>query len=294
MPRFNTTAYTSPQNRRLSLARRGGYPVNPSSCESDTSDSDSCFSTDDDRLKVTRPTVSLPSFQEFLTSVSSAPSATHSLSVFHQTDATHLWYNHTHSYKLNPILYEHTLRQDILQDIGHIQLRPRTERLSLPALKVDASTTSQSNKSLPVVKKCQPASGTVSKAGYDIEAVLNPEWLKYADMSMTEFGKPVLVCCWDIGEGRTCQYYNLKNALVQRHIEHKHLGLRPHACRYCEKSFAQKTTRDVHEWKLHTFEMPLGCDHCTKRFNDPARLSKHRSKFHGIKAQARKEKPKLV
>ena len=60
-----------------------------------------------------------------------------------------------------------------------------------------------------------------------------------------------------------------------------HLGIKPHACEYCDKRFYTKTKLTEHI-RLHTGEKPYKCDHCDYACALPGNLTKHKRNKHKI------------
>ncbi|KAI0353530.1 hypothetical protein OH77DRAFT_1505304 [Trametes cingulata] len=115
------------------------------------------------------------------------------------------------------------------------------------------------------------------------QQVDDPEWMKYTtphpDVSPSA---PFYKCTWTIrtSDGtKECEYQSKKH-LVKRHIESKHLQLRPCVCPVCGKGFAQKSNLDTH-LNTHTGEEPHKCHYCQLRFKDPARRHRHMISAHG-------------
>ncbi|KAI0368142.1 hypothetical protein BV20DRAFT_969743 [Pilatotrama ljubarskyi] len=112
---------------------------------------------------------------------------------------------------------------------------------------------------------------------------MKEEWMKYTtphpDLSPSA---PLYKCTWTIktsGGTKECEYRSKKH-LVKRHIESKHLQLRPCVCPVCGKGFAQKSNLDTH-LNTHTGDEPHKCHYCQLRFKDPARRHRHMISAHG-------------
>ncbi|KAI0698543.1 hypothetical protein C8T65DRAFT_742783 [Cerioporus squamosus] len=97
-------------------------------------------------------------------------------------------------------------------------------------------------------------------------------------------------CTWVIeekGTTRRCGYSSKKH-LVKRHIESKHLQLRPCKCHFCGKGFAQKSNLDTH-LNTHTGLAPHQCIYCSERFKDPARRHRHMIQMHSHQSSRTKK-----
>ncbi|RPD67307.1 hypothetical protein L226DRAFT_529659 [Lentinus tigrinus ALCF2SS1-7] len=109
------------------------------------------------------------------------------------------------------------------------------------------------------------------------------EWTKYTHPPPDTSTGTDFECTWEIkerdGTTRRCGYSSKKH-LVKRHIESKHLQLRPCVCPVCGKGFAQKSNLDTH-LNTHTGHMPHQCIYCDERFKDPARRHRHMIQAHG-------------
>ncbi|KIY44227.1 hypothetical protein FISHEDRAFT_62397 [Fistulina hepatica ATCC 64428] len=101
-------------------------------------------------------------------------------------------------------------------------------------------------------------------------------------------------CLWQQDVGVICTYV-AKRQLVKRHIEDRHMGLRPFTCSYCDQAFAQRSNMNTHINTKHTGEQPHVCPEpdCPKKFGDPARLLRHRTDAHGYipKRSSKKQRP---
>ncbi|ESK95977.1 gli-kruppel family member gli2b [Moniliophthora roreri MCA 2997] len=89
------------------------------------------------------------------------------------------------------------------------------------------------------------------------------------------------------GELKRC-HYSGKKQLVKRHIENVHLKIKPFTCPHCNQTFSQKTSLNVHISAKHTKEEPHVCSYpgCEERYNDPARLHRHKVDTHGYVPKA--------
>ena len=56
-----------------------------------------------------------------------------------------------------------------------------------------------------------------------------------------------------------------------------------HLCKFCQKSFARKYAKDIHE-RIHTGEKLFSCDICKKSWTDPSNLTKHKHSQHSENA----------
>ncbi|KAG7096982.1 hypothetical protein E1B28_004377 [Marasmius oreades] len=109
-------------------------------------------------------------------------------------------------------------------------------------------------------------------------------WTQYATMLKTPNATSVeWVCMWT-GPGylHPC-YYQGKKQLVKRHVETKHMMIKRFVCEFCDKQFAQKTSLNVHISSKHLKNEPHKCEYhgCIARYNDPARLCRHKIEAHG-------------
>ncbi|KAJ2981998.1 hypothetical protein NUW54_g10804 [Trametes sanguinea] len=111
---------------------------------------------------------------------------------------------------------------------------------------------------------------------------MKDEWMKYIRPHPERNPGPDYKCTWITrgpnGESEECMYSSKKH-LVKRHIESKHLQLRPCICPICGKGFAQKSNLETHI-NTHTGRAPHQCNYCEKRFKDPARRHRHMTDDH--------------
>ncbi|KAI0723166.1 hypothetical protein C8Q76DRAFT_721938 [Earliella scabrosa] len=117
------------------------------------------------------------------------------------------------------------------------------------------------------------------------------EWMRYTMPPPDTTAAPEYDCIWEVklrdGTTKPCGYHSKKH-LVKRHIESKHLQLRPCVCRYCGKGFAQKSNLDTH-LNTHTGEAPHKCNYCEERFKDPARRHRHMIQSHNHQSSRSKK-----
>ncbi|KAF5369876.1 hypothetical protein D9758_001072 [Tetrapyrgos nigripes] len=127
-----------------------------------------------------------------------------------------------------------------------------------------------------------------------------PRWSDYATETKTSRGEggSIWKCHWSTtsnGISKRCTYTG-KKQLVRRHIETTHLrkkwssssslssdlqpSSRPYECEYCNDRFPQKTSLKIHVSSKHTKDYPWQCPDCPSKYNDPARLHRHRMGSH--------------
>ncbi|KAG6815883.1 hypothetical protein H0H87_010455 [Tephrocybe sp. NHM501043] len=102
------------------------------------------------------------------------------------------------------------------------------------------------------------------------------EWEDYARRTSNGTWR----CLWQEGDD-LCSYRSKKQA-TKRHIQLKHMKMRPHQCEFCDRAFGQRTTLDVHT-ATHTGEKIHVCPEaeCPVKFSDASRLLRHRVAAHG-------------
>ena len=73
-----------------------------------------------------------------------------------------------------------------------------------------------------------------------------------------------------------CKYCDKTFAQKPSVIRHEriHTGEKPYGCQYCEKKFTQSQTAKAHE-RSHTAEKPYACKYCDKKFTQSQTLKKH-------------------
>ncbi|KAL7014829.1 hypothetical protein ACKWTF_016147 [Chironomus riparius] len=72
---------------------------------------------------------------------------------------------------------------------------------------------------------------------------------------------------------------------LKTHKQHKHSGLKPHICIFCNKSYALKETLKSHIRNVHNGERKYKCPTCNKGFNSNPRLTDHINNTHGHKQE---------
>ncbi|PCH41162.1 hypothetical protein WOLCODRAFT_137226 [Wolfiporia cocos MD-104 SS10] len=109
-------------------------------------------------------------------------------------------------------------------------------------------------------------------------------WMQYAEPPKVPGPMALYTCTWPIdnnfGTIMPCGYTS-KRHLVKRHVESKHLQLRPCICPVCGKGFAQKSNLETH-MNTHTGQTPHKCPYpnCEEYFKDPARRHRHMKAVH--------------
>ncbi|KAK1224374.1 hypothetical protein PQX77_012670 [Marasmius sp. AFHP31] len=124
--------------------------------------------------------------------------------------------------------------------------------------------------------------GTLSSGSSD-GAPDDTEWTAHARASQSPDGPPgVWECTWQDSERAPPCTYQGKKQLVKRHIETTHMLIKKFVCRICDKRFAQKTSLNVHVSSRHLKDEPHKCEYggCVARYNDPARLCRHKIEAH--------------
>ncbi|KAK0190962.1 hypothetical protein F5146DRAFT_577523 [Armillaria mellea] len=119
-------------------------------------------------------------------------------------------------------------------------------------------------------------------------------WEKYAVKKADNVKE--YICQWSQqfpDRSLTCTYAALR-PLMKRHVETVHLKYKTHSCKYCDRLFPQKANVEVHESSRHTKSKNNVCPHeeCGLRFNDPARLHRHKVEAHGYIPKETKRRKK--
>ncbi|KAK0468341.1 uncharacterized protein EV420DRAFT_1635591 [Desarmillaria tabescens] len=138
-------------------------------------------------------------------------------------------------------------------------------------------------------------------------------WEKYAEKKTDK----EYTCQWSQhfpDRSQTCIYEALR-PLMKRHVETVHLKYKTHCCKYCDRLFPQasiqvtfdddtcsvvkighqqKANVEVHESSRHTKSKNNVCPYekCGLRFNDPARLHRHKVEAHGYVPKETKRRKK--
>ncbi|PIL28747.1 transcription factor [Ganoderma sinense ZZ0214-1] len=137
---------------------------------------------------------------------------------------------------------------------------------------------------------CDPSMQTQEEEAEDAEGGdgegMKNAWIKYVYPSPEHFAGPYFRCVWQDKSG-PCKYHS-KKFLLRRHIESKHLKLRPHKCSYCGKGFYQKSNLFTH-LNTHTGDTPHKCHYCEMYFKDPARRYKHMTEVHQHRSRRTKD-----
>ncbi|KAI0921752.1 hypothetical protein AcW2_006633 [Taiwanofungus camphoratus] len=146
-----------------------------------------------------------------------------------------------------------------------------------PALHHDQRTIAPASHSSHGVSRMAAGDVTAQLAGGE-------EWMRYAQPPDTSSNSSLYSCSWPIkdkaGQITPCGYSS-KRHLVKRHIESKHLQLRPCVCHICGKGFSQKSNLETH-LNTHTGDAPHKCPYpnCGEYFKDPARRHRHMKAVH--------------
>ncbi|TBU64028.1 hypothetical protein BD310DRAFT_915207 [Dichomitus squalens] len=134
----------------------------------------------------------------------------------------------------------------------------------------------------PTADTPAPAYTALREESEESESDLKNEWIKYTFPSPETSAGPDFHCTWQEkqrdGTSKPCGYSSKKH-LVKRHIESKHLQLRPCKCKFCGKGFSQKSNLDTH-LNTHTNNAPHKCHYCDEHFKDPARRHRHMIQVH--------------
>lgn len=107
------------------------------------------------------------------------------------------------------------------------------------------------------------------------------DWMRHARALDGGGSAASFTCTWaDGAEGKECGYTSKKH-LVKRHIESKHLQIKPITCEICGKGFSQRTNYSTH-MNTHTGDTPHKCPYpnCNATFGDPARRHRHMKSVH--------------
>ena len=83
----------------------------------------------------------------------------------------------------------------------------------------------------------------------------------------------ILYCC-PYGD---CKKEYKSKFNLKRHVQFKHLSLKPFNCPTCERTFFSKQNLFEHQF-IHTGEKPYNCQVCLMRFRQASLLSLHRRK----------------
>ncbi|KAK0486945.1 hypothetical protein EDD18DRAFT_1360155 [Armillaria luteobubalina] len=119
-------------------------------------------------------------------------------------------------------------------------------------------------------------------------------WEKYAVKKIDNVKE--YICQWSQqfpNRSLTCTYEALR-PLMKRHVETVHLKYKTHSCKYCDRLFPQKANVEVHESSRHTKSKNNVCpyEECGLRFNDPARLHRHKVEAHSYIPKETKRRKK--
>ncbi|KAL4242049.1 hypothetical protein ABKN59_000581 [Abortiporus biennis] len=116
-----------------------------------------------------------------------------------------------------------------------------------------------------------------------IDETNSDEWMIYARSIDIPGVGPQYTCTWtNRDEASTECGYTSKKHLVKRHVESKHLHIKPLACEICGKAFSQRSNYNTH-LNTHTGAAPHICPYpnCGAAFGDPARRHRHMKSVHG-------------
>ncbi|KAI0347199.1 hypothetical protein BDW22DRAFT_1351567 [Trametopsis cervina] len=137
--------------------------------------------------------------------------------------------------------------------------------------------------------------GAPGSSGPSRHGTADPEaddWTKYAKALQGGGSSAQYACTWvETGDNifdNACGYVSKKH-LVKRHIESKHLQIKPITCEVCGKGFAQRTNWATH-MNTHTGAAPHKCpfEGCDATFGDPARRHRHMKTVHNHQPSKRR------
>ncbi|KAI0092068.1 hypothetical protein BDY19DRAFT_577459 [Irpex rosettiformis] len=134
--------------------------------------------------------------------------------------------------------------------------------------------------------------GSVKRTRLSPEESETASWMRYAKALDGGGSSGQFACTWvetaDNLLERPCGYISKKH-LVKRHIESKHLHIKPITCEVCGKGFSQRTNYATH-MNTHTGAAPHKCpfDGCNATFGDPARRHRHMKTVHNHQPSKRR------
>ncbi|KAI0701809.1 hypothetical protein BC835DRAFT_1411293 [Cytidiella melzeri] len=142
---------------------------------------------------------------------------------------------------------------------------------------------------------CPRSPSGQGSAGHSRHSTADPEadqWTRHAKALDRGGSSAKYACTWvDTTDNileRPCGYVSKKH-LVKRHIESKHLQIKPITCEICGKGFSQRTNYATH-MNTHTGAAPHKCpfDGCDATFGDPARRHRHMKTVHNHQPSKRR------
>ncbi|RDX55478.1 hypothetical protein OH76DRAFT_1396871 [Lentinus brumalis] len=194
------------------------------------------------------------------------------------------------SYRLRPVQSAEASvshRFGVESDYSDVEMRPA--RNPHPGHQSNSSSGGGANLARSMAPAAAPAFAALRADRVDDRK--STEWAKYTHPCPATSTGTDFECTWEINEGdgitRRCGYSSKKH-LVKRHIESKHLQLRPCVCKHCGKGFAQKSNLDTH-LNTHTGDAPHKCIYCDEYFKDPARRHRHMIQMHSHQSSRTKK-----